>query len=552
MRSALPPPDRPPAISNARTLSGATSCPHLGHRGDDLNPGRRLAVNTLANWSGTTVATLSSLLLAPFLLQHLGAERFGLYQVARQLVAYFLLLNLGIAGSVVRFTSEAVAARDHARVNSVINSAMALYLGVALAGLIAGLATGYLAPGFFRVAPRYVAETHALIWALGVWWALGTLTSPARAILIGQQRYGWINLVMAAGWLLVLALIVGLFELGHVSLQTVGIAFAGAAAAELCAHLGLVRRLQPSLRWTLRLTDRRTLRRLCRFGAWNLLFTVSGLFLWWTDNIVIGRLLGPAAVPLYALPFMLITLGRVVVTGLSTPLVPLAAAQAREGSGGVAATLVRSTRHAVILTLASTGLLLVAAEDVFRLWIGPAYASSWLTYACLWGSFWAVFAQMPAYHILLGAGDIRRPAAVVLAATGLALLVKIAALGWFGQGVLAVALVNWLCVLPVMAFYVPRCACQLARLPLARLYREAYLPPLLAFLPVAALGWLLFERWAPANLLELGGAFGTLVAGYLAVAFWTTDVAERAALCRLARQFRDALGGRRASDRDGP
>lgn len=507
-----------------------------------MSPGRRLAVNALANWSGTAVATFSSLLLAPFLLGHLGPERFGLYQIARQLVAYFLLLNLGIAGSVVRFTSQAVAARDDARVNAVINSAMALYLGIALAGLVAGLATGYLAPAFFRVDSGYVAETHGLIWALGVWWALGILASPARAVLIGQQRYGWLNLVMAAGWLLALALIVGLFEFGQVSLLTVGLAFATAAGAELCAHLGLVRRLQPSLRWALGRADRRVLRQLGGFGAWNLLFTIGGLFLWWTDSIVIGRLLGPAAVPLYALPFMLITLGRVAVTGLSTPLVPLAAAQARADAGGLATTLVRSTRNAMILMLASTGLLLVAAEDVFRLWIGPAYASSWLTYACLWGSFWAVFAQMPAYHILLGAGDIRRPAAATLAATGLALLVKIAALGWFHQDVLVVALVNWLCVLPVMALYVPHCACRLARLPLAHLYREAYLPPLLAFLPVAALGWLLFARWTPANLLTLIAAFGALVTLYLAAAFWTLEKGERATLLGLPRQLRASLG----------
>ena len=193
---------------------------------------------------------------------------------------------------------------------------------------------------------------------------------------------------------------------------------------------------------------------------------------------------------------------------------------------------------AVILTLASTGLLVVAAEDLFRLWIGPDYASGWLVYACLMASFWAVYAQMPASNILLGAGDIRRPAAVVLAATGLALAVKIVALGWLGQGVIAVALANVFCVLPVMALYVPCCACRLAQLSLARLYREAYLPPALLFVPVAALGWLLFARWTPANLLELIGAFGALVAGYLAAAFWTLDVAERAAVPGLVRQLR--------------
>ena len=513
-----------------------------------MNAGRRLAANTLANWSGTAVAALASLLLAPYLLHNLGAERFGLYQIGRQLVAYFLLLNLGIGGSVIRFASEAIVARDDARINAVSNSAMALYCGIALAGLLFAIGTGYLAPGFFRVDARYVAETRGLIWALGVWWALGMLASPSRSILIGQQRFSWLNLVMATGALLALALIFGMFELGYVSLFAVGIAFAAAAGVEIIAYLGLVRRLQPALRWAFRSVDRRTLRQLGGFGAWNLLLTLAGLLLWWTDNILIGRLLGPAAVPLYALPFMLVTLGRVAVGGLSTPLTPLAAAQAREGgSRELAVTLVRSTRRAVILTLASTGLLVVAAEDLFRLWIGPDYASAWLVYGCLMASFWAVYAQMPASNILLGAGDIRRPAAVVLSATALALAMKIVALGWLGQGVIAVALANCLCVLPVMALYVPRCACQLAQTSLARLYREAYLPPLLIFMPFAALGWLLFARWTPANLLELIGVFAALVAGYLAASFWTLDVGEREAVHGLVHQLRAVIRGTRVT-----
>ena len=98
-----------------------------------------------------------------------------------------------------------------------------------------------------------------------------------------------------------------------------------------------------------------------------------------------------------------------------------------------------------------------------------------------------------------------------------------------------------------MALYVPRCACQLARLSLARLYREAYLPPFLIFVPVAALGWLLFARWTPANLLELIGAFGALVVGYMAAAFWTLDPDEREALYRLVQRLRDLIRGARVT-----
>jgi hypothetical protein len=78
-------------------------------------------------------------------------------------------------------------------------------------------------------------------------------------------------------------------------------------------------------------------------------------------------------------------------------------------------------------------------------------------------------------------------------------------------------------------------------LSLARLYREAYLPPLLIFVPLAALGWLLFARWTPANLLELIGAFAALVAGYLAAAFWTLDASEREALHGFVQQLRDFI-----------
>jgi hypothetical protein len=61
-------------------------------------------------------------------------------------------------------------------------------------------------------------------------------------------------------------------------------------------------------------------------------------------------------------------------------------------------------------------------------------------------------------------------------------------------------------------------------------------------MPVAALGWLLFARWTPANLMTLIAAFGTLVALYLSAAFWTLDNTERDALFRLPRQLRATLG----------
>ena len=226
--------------------------------------------------------------------------------------------------------------------------------------------------------------------------------------------------------------------------------------------------------------------------------------------------------PFYAIPFMLISHGHALVRGFSAPSRPLLQLwNADPASSGHP-----PARYAdrFILVLASNGMLIVLAEDLFRLWIGP-HAPSWAIYACLVASFWFVAAHLPAYNILLGAGDIRRPAAAVLLATTVALVMKIAIAQ--DAGLIGVALVNLVCLLPVIGIYLPYCACRLARMSLADLYRHAYLPPILGFAPVAMLGWLAVHYRPPHNLFELVIYLGGLVTLYMLLAFHFLDADER-------------------------
>ena len=145
---------------------------------------RRLIRNTFANWIGLAVGALASFILAPYLIGYLGPERFGLYQISRQFVAYLILFDLGILGAVMRFCADGVAAGNDVRVNAVANSALVIYSAIAIAGLALCLAAGSAAPDFFRVDPAYVEETRLLFWGLGVWWAvtmLGDMLSARAA-----------------------------------------------------------------------------------------------------------------------------------------------------------------------------------------------------------------------------------------------------------------------------------------------------------------------------------------------------------------------------------
>jgi hypothetical protein len=111
---------------------------------------------------------------------------------------------------------------------------------------------------------------------------------------------------------------------------------------------------------------------------------------------------------------------------------------------------------------------------------------------------------------------------------------------------MGVALANLVCLLPVMGIYLPYCACRLARMSLADLYRQAYLPPLLGFAPVASLGWLAVHYRPPNNLFELVAYLGGLVTLYMLLAFHFLDADERTTLLGMLRRAARLLSGARS------
>jgi O-antigen/teichoic acid export membrane protein len=495
-----------------------------------LSLGRRVVANTLARWTAIGVGSVAGFVLTPYLLQHLGAERFGIYQICRQLILYLGLFNFGI-GSISRFATQAIAVDDRRRLNELLSSALVLFAGVASIGFLACALVALRAPAFFGVDPAHASEMRWLFIGLGGWWTLTMLGFPARGIFIGHQRYGLLSLTTGGGWILTVLAVVGLFETGHVGLGAVGLAFFIGACCQFLSFHGLARRIQPSLRWSWRLVDRASLRTLYGFGLWNMLFVVAGLFIWSSDSIVIGRMLGPEAVPFYAIPFMLIHYGRIVGQGFAAQMTPVAATHlAKNDMAALQTTLLHSTRIGLVLTLAGNGILVLVVDDLLRLWIGPDFAPSWTIYACLMLSFWAVYAGLSIHEILIGAGDIRLPATVALLAGLATLVLKILALGWLGLGLEAVALLNCVFILPMTLVYMPWCACRLTGMPLLRLYREAYAGPILAFIPVAGLGWLVTEHLSPLDLVEFCISLIALTGVYLLAAFWTLTSAERAAV----------------------
>ncbi len=97
---------------------------------------RRAAVhirNLMANWVGYCAPLVVALLLTPFIIGRLGAERYGVLTLMLSVSGYLGLADMGIGVSIGRYVNLYMARREGDKVNHVINSAIPFFV---LAGLV--------------------------------------------------------------------------------------------------------------------------------------------------------------------------------------------------------------------------------------------------------------------------------------------------------------------------------------------------------------------------------------------------------------------------------
>ena len=92
---------------------------------------------------------LSTLLLTPFILRTLGQAEYGVYKLSAAIIAYLLLLDLGIGNAVVRYISKYRVLGDHTQERRFFGVATLYYGGVALLCIVAGIVLITIFPTVF-------------------------------------------------------------------------------------------------------------------------------------------------------------------------------------------------------------------------------------------------------------------------------------------------------------------------------------------------------------------------------------------------------------------
>ena len=163
-----------------------------------LSISQKIIRNTTFNIIGRFWGILVALVLTPYIIRHIGIERFGIWAIIGVLTGYFGLLDFGIGTSFVKYISEFYTKKEYEKINQVVNTGFAFYSLLAI--LIITLSLFIITPllTFFKI-PASLYNEALFVFLLGIiLFAISNALSPFGAIQGGLQRMDITNKVAIA------------------------------------------------------------------------------------------------------------------------------------------------------------------------------------------------------------------------------------------------------------------------------------------------------------------------------------------------------------------
>lgn len=324
------------------------------------------------------LVTVVGLWLTPFLLGRIGTESFGQWLVMTQIVGYLQLLDLGVVALAPREMAYATGRTLQGAASTEAALVMARFRRVVLWQVpLAAVAAALI----WWVGGHHWAE---LRWALGAVLAAFVIAFPFRlyhAALQGLQDLGFLGKVQLASWAAGTMTTIGLVLAGS-DLEAL---VAGWLVTQSTSAIACVLRMRSRFAqiWAMPAAslDRAEATHLIRRAGWISAGQIGQVFLNGSDLLVIGAVLGPAAVVPYACTGKLVTVlanhPQLLMQTAAPALAEMRTSESRARVTEVATALMRAM---LVMSGVVACLVLAVNETFVTWWVGASfYAGPWLT-----------------------------------------------------------------------------------------------------------------------------------------------------------------------------
>lgn len=385
---------------------------------------RRVLFSTLMSALAKAVSIATALISVPLTLHYLGTERYGMWLTISSFITILSFADLGLGNGLLNRVAAAHGQDDRTAIRSYVSSGFGMLSLIAAIILIVFTAIYQAFPWhrLFNLSdPLARSEAGPAMAVFIVCFALTIPATIVQKVQIGLQNGFLASLWQCLGSALALGGVIAATHL-QLGLPWLVLAFVGAPLLVAILNNLVFFRSQPDIAPRPSAFSMEAARHTAKAGLLFLLLQVVAAASYSSDPLIISHVLGPAAVPQYAVPERMFSLvGMVIAMGLA-PLWPAyGEAISRGDHKWVKQTLVRSLCLSVGLAAVGSSLIAIAGPTLLRLWVGSAIHATPALLAGL--AIWKVIeAGGNSIAMFLNGAHVVRFQVIVSSITGLAIL----------------------------------------------------------------------------------------------------------------------------------
>ena len=331
--------------------------------------GHLLVKNTSLNFGAKVLPLVVMGVTVPYVIEGLGAARYGVFTLIWAVIGYFSVLDLGLGKATAKKVAEALGRGDNASIPAIAWTAVLLTLGLGLIASFTLMAfTSLLVNNVFQVDADLSDETQQVFYLAAVGLLIALVKSVLTAVLEAHQRFDLINLVGVPSSLLS-AVIPPFVLYADGGLPAIVILLVIKNGFELFILSFLWLKVLPSGGRFFAL-DVKMSPALFSFGGWLTLHNAASYVLQYVERFLIGALLTVTAVTYYSVPFTLISALTVLPSSLMPVLFPAFSALHHSDISRLENLFRRALKYLAVLMGLAALFLMIFSEEILVLWIG--------------------------------------------------------------------------------------------------------------------------------------------------------------------------------------
>lgn len=332
--------------------------------------------NTTYNIIGNAWGVSVVLFLTPYIVHHIGAERFGIWALVGIISGYFGLLDFGVGQSFVKYIAEFYTKNEYSKISQLVSMGTVLYFVFTV--IVTWFASLFIIPivSIFKIPHNLYGEAIP-VFLIGIaLFGLSNAFSAFAALQTGLQRMDISNKVSMAMSVPNIAGVILCMEKGY-GLTGLMVNNAIIFIVTTIVHIVIAFKLFPELRFDPFSFNKDVLFKMFGFGYKMQIAKISGFVATQTDKILICCFLSVGLVTVYQLGYAIVSYAMIIPGLMVSALMPaFSEIDARGERGRLISAYLQSTKYVTFIAVPIFIFLIVSASQIMDLWMGPGYEKS--------------------------------------------------------------------------------------------------------------------------------------------------------------------------------